>query len=195
MARYKSKNPSGRAIALAAGAATLAIVGTYAGVTYAKNKKKTPIKTTPPASGGGTTPKRPPGNPSPFGGSCMPEGFGGTGQYDKTFWNSQQKILDAFDALGYQTPTDRPTMNALGGDGALGGGDDVSNPEVTRFQKEYNAVSRWGNFLPKTQMGGLDPDGLVGPCTLNGLKLVLDNTGDDDWEGIVSTASSEGFKP
>lgn len=122
--------------------------------------------------------KRPPGSPPPQGAGCA------DGQYDAAFWNSRASILNAFDSLGYATPQDRDTMNKLGADNALGGGDDVSNPEVVRFQNDYNKVSKRGEFAPK--MGGLDPDGLVGPCTLNGMKYVLDNLGSNgDWGQIV----------
>lgn len=124
-------------------------------------------------------PQRPPGHPPPWGGSCRSP----DNAYDANFWDSKQTILDAFDILGYETPTDRETMNRLGPDGELGGGDDVLNPEVRRFQKDYNKVSRAGKFLP--DMGGLDEDGLVGPCTLNGLKVVLDSPDKGKWTQTV----------
>lgn len=136
--------------------------------------------------------KRPPGHPDPYGKACYPPKWGGSNAYDQTYWGGgpagRQQIFDAFTVLGYQTPTDRDTMNALGPDAALGGGDDVPNPEVTKFQKDYNKVSRWKNFT--SGMGGLDEDGLVGPCTLNGIKLVLDALGDQSWSSIVTAAGN-----
>lgn len=140
-------------------------------------------------------PSRPPGNPpNPAGGS-----------YDSSFWDAggtaaaRQRIFDAFQALGYQTPSDRDTMNDPGGDRKLGGGDDVANSEVRRFQSDYNAVSRAG--LLGRSMGGLDQDGMLGVNTLNGLKYVLDNVGvmspftaDDQlgpsWRSLVNQAKS-----
>ncbi len=122
---------------------------------------------------------RPPGDPPPYGASCR------TGAYDAEFWNSKDVIFEGFQTLGYQTPSDRDTMNELGGDKALGGGDDVPNNEVKRFQRDYNKVSRRGEFTPN--MKGLDVDGLVGPCTLTGMKYVLDNLGaNGNWNQIVA---------
>lgn len=136
---------------------------------------------TPPGPGpvkpSGGSKKRPSGDPPPYGHACFPPEFGGSNAYDQQYWDAgdtaeeRERIFEAFDILGYATPTDRNTMNAVGPDGKLGGGDDIPNPEVRRFQADYNAVSRKGNFLPS--MGGLDTDGKVGPCTLNALHLVI----------------------
>jgi hypothetical protein len=133
---------------------------------------------------------KPFGSPEPQGNDCN------AGAYDKNFWSTAQRILDVFDTLGYATPTDRTTMNTLGPDGKLGGGDDGSNPEVVRFQQEYNSVSRWhkqsGEFFDG--MGGLDEDGLVGPCTLNGLAFVLDHIDQPgNWPDVVTFAKADGF--
>lgn len=143
--------------------------------------------------------KQPPGEPpNPTGQSCRSPGFG----YDASFWDAggtvaaRQRIFDAFEAGGYQTPTGRDTMNDLGGDNQLGGGDDIANPEVKRYQNEWNAVSRWGGWQPTSVMGGLDPDGLVGPCTINGLKFMLDNvTQGQTWQDIVAAARAAGYNP
>jgi hypothetical protein len=123
--------------------------------------------------------QRPPGHPPPYRGKCLPP----HNEYDANFWYSEQTILDAFDILGYETPTDRTTMNRLGPDEKLGGGDDVPNAEVRRFQKDYNKVSLGGKFVP--DMGGLDEDGLVGPCTLAALKVVLDSPDKGNWTQTV----------
>lgn len=147
-----------------------------------------------------TPPKtRPDGDPAPFGHACFPPAYGGSNRYDTTYWEAggtavaRARIFDAFEGLGYSTPADRDTMNELGPDAELGGGDDVPNPEVTKFQRDYNTVSRWNQFVPKAQMGGLDQDGKVGPCTLNALKLVHDNLGDADWQNdIVQRARDAG---
>jgi hypothetical protein len=151
--------------------------------------------------------KRPAGHPSPYGKACYPPKWGGSNAYDQDYWGGgpagRQQIFDAFTVLGYATPTDRDTMNDLGPDAsgkvagdegfdagsALGGDNDVPNPEVKRFQKNYNAVSRWKNFT--SGMGGLDEDGLVGPCTLNGIRLVLDNLADgQEWQSVVAAAGN-----
>jgi len=147
----------------------------------------------------GPPPKtRPSGDPAPFGHACFPPAYGGSNKYDTAYWEAggtdvaRARIFDAFEGLGYSTPGDRDTMNALGPDNALGGGDDIPNPEVSKFQGDYNAVSRWNQFVPKTQMGGLDQDGKVGPCTLNALKLVHDNLGEEQWDTIVTMARGAG---
>lgn len=149
----------------------------------------------PPPPPPGPSPKpggRPSGHPSPYGKSCYPPGYGGSNRYDTAYWDAggtsaaRARIFEAFEELGYQTPTDRDTMNHPGADGELGGEPDVPNEEVRRFQRDYNAVSRSGQFVGT--MGGLDMDGLVGPCTLNALKLVLDNLGDRDWPDVVAAA-------
>jgi hypothetical protein len=101
--------------------------------------------------------------------------------YDNKMWSSRQDILDGFAWLGYVTP-DPPqdTMNALGPDGKLGGGDDVKSAVVESFQRAYNRVSRAGT-LDRSQYGGnkpmglLRPDGYVGPKTLNGLEMIIEN--------------------
>lgn len=180
-------NPLTRGQKIAIGVASAAVVGTAAFLLWPKKASASQLPSvvdTPKPSGGGSS--RPSGDPPPYGKSCMPPGYGGSNAYDAAYWNSRQKILQAFSALGYQTPTDRDTMNALGPNGMLGGDDDVPNPEVTRFQRDYNAVSKDKQFL--ASMGGLDPDGLVGPCTLNALKLVLDNLGGLQWPQVVQSA-------
>ncbi len=148
----------------------------------------------------GPPPKnRPAGHPSPFGKGCYPPAYGGQNRYDTAYWEAggtptaRQRIFDHFESFGYQTPADRDTMNALGEDEQLGGGDDIPNEEVRRFQKNYNTVSRWGGFLPKSTMGGLDQDGKVGPCTLNGLKLAFDNISDKDWPELIAEAKNAGY--
>lgn len=198
---YPQHNPLSRGAKIAIGVATVLGVGTAAfllwpGTASAKPPGPAPGPT-PPAQP--PRPKRPPGDPPPFGRSCFPVEFGGQARYDESFWDAggravaRQRIFDVFEDFGYQTPAGRDTMNDPGPDAALGGGDDVPNAEVSRFQREYNAVSRWGGFL--SNMGGLDVDGFVGPCTLNGLKVLLDNVGEDDWQSFVSQARSAGFRP
>lgn len=165
-------------------------------------KKKTTPKPKP-------KPKRPEGHPAPFGGKCYPEDEGGEGLYDKAYWDAgntateRARIFEAFEALGYETPSDRDTMNDLGPDGNLAGGDDVPSSEVKRFQNEYNAVSssgRIGLLTPSKKMGGLDPDGLVGPCTLNAISLVVEElsregVGVNNFQEAVEAAKERGFKP
>ena len=75
--------------------------------------------------------------------------------------------------------------------GKLGGGDDEPNEVVRKFQKEYNAVSKAKKFAGK-EMGGLAPDGLVGPYTLNGLRFVKEKLGARLWPDIVKEAANAG---
>jgi len=153
------------------------------------------VPPTPPAPT--PTPQRPSGHPSPYGKSCYPPAYGGTNAYDTAYWEAggtaaaRQRIFDHFESLGYQTPGDRDTMNDLGPDGKLGN-DDIPNAEARRFQKNYNTVSRWGGYLPKSTMGGLDEDGMVGPCTLNALKLAFENITEVDWPQLVAEAKNAG---
>ena len=155
--------------------------------------------TTVPKTGPGQAPKvrptsKPPGSPPPYGDSCFPPNMGGTQAYDHTFWDAggtvpaRERIFSFFSQFGYATPADRSTMNDPGPDAALGGGDDVPNAEVKRFQKNYNEGSR-NNLFPN--MGGLWEDGYVGPCTLNGLKYVDDQIAvaggnPEDWQDLVA---------
>jgi len=141
--------------------------------------------------------KRPPGEPpNPTGKSCLVH----DDAYDQAYWDAggtaaaRARIFSAFEEGGYSTPTNRDTMNELGSDQALGGNDDLPNPEVERFQNEYNAVSRWGGH--RSAMGGLRPDGFVGPCTINGLKYaIIDADTPETWQEIVAKAKAAGFNP
>lgn len=129
----------------------------------------------------------------------------GGDSYDSAYWGSgnsaRQKILLHFKALGYSVPIDRDTMNELGADGKLGGGDDIPNPEVKRFQHDYNNVSRIGGDMVlghpvPTGMGGLSEDGFVGPYVLNGLKYLNENSflGMAQWAEAKKQAAQKGFK-
>jgi hypothetical protein len=111
----------------------------------------------------------------------------GADGYDTVMWGSRADIINGFAYLGYQTPDDRDTMNALGADGELGGTTpedrDVKSAVVESFQRAYNRVST-GNKLTRSHYGGnrpmglLRPDGYVGPKTLNGLQMILLNVPD-----------------
>lgn len=191
-----SPNPMSRRAKIATGTiAGILVVGGLIAFWPAKATAATPTpdKPKPKPTGG----KRPGGEPpNPTGKSCLVH----DDAYDQPFWDTggtaaaRQRIFDAFASGGYATPTGRDTMNELGGDGALGGDDDLPNPEVKRFQNEYNAVSRWGNY--RTNMGGLSPDGFVGPCTINGIKYaVIDADTNKTWQEIVADAKAEGFNP
>lgn len=159
-----------------------------------------PVPVTPPTPPSPTPRPRPSGGPSPYGDACLPVGKGGQGRYDESFWDAggtdaaRARIFDMFERFGYETPENRSTMNDPGPDGVLGGYDDVPNAAVRRFQEDYNAVSAWGGFLPTAVMGGLDMDGLVGPCTLNALKLISDNLGPgQSWENSLAAAWEAGY--
>lgn len=177
--RHAQANPLTRKqkIALGVGAG-VAVLGVTAAIILIPRKAKAqpapPIDTDEGKRGRGG---KPAGSPPPYGDACFPQNMGGTQAYDNSFWDAggtvaaRQRIFDAFQSLGYSTPTDRSTMNDPGPDAALGGGDDIPNAEVRRFQKDYNGASRRKVFA---NMGGLWEDGFVGPCTLNGVKYVLD---------------------
>lgn len=140
-----------------------------------KQAQAAPVPAPVPDNGGGR-PAKPPGSPPPFGDSCFPQEMGGTQRYEFDYWDAggvvpaRERIFAFFNGAGYQTPSDRSTMNDPGPDGALGGGDDVPNEEVRSYQRDYNRASR-ANVFPS--MGGLWEDGLVGPCSLNGAKYVM----------------------
>lgn len=194
------RNPLPLAAKIGIGVAAVAAVSVGAYLLWPREAKAggPPGGTLPPtpSGGGGRQPGgRPSGHPPPYGFACFPPDYGGNNAYDKAYWDAggdtaaRARIFEAFEELGYSTPTDRDTMNQLGPDDELGGGDDVPNPEVSRFQSDYNSVSRWGKFL--TGMGGLDVDGKVGPCTVNALKYVLDNLGNEEWPDIVGESRGQ----
>lgn len=149
---------------------------------------------------GGESTGTPKPKPSTGGGSKIPSGnppnsagAGEYGNYDHGHWDSQAKIFEAFLKLGYDTPEGRTTMNDPGPDKKLGGNDDVKSAQVEAFQKDYNAVSKSKTF--GSNMGGLNPDGFVGPKVLNGLKYVLDNLKGKNWKAdVVKGAADKGFK-
>lgn len=206
---YRHYNPLPLAAKIGIGVAAVAAVSVGAYLLWPKEAKAggPPGGTVPPpapTNGGRQPGGRPSGNPPPYGFACFPPDYGGSNAYDKAYWDTggdtaaRARIFEAFEELGYQTPTNRDTMNELGplgsgtpgsGGGLLGGGDDVPNSEVSRFQNDYNSVARWGKFL--TGMGGLDVDGLVGPCTLNGMKYVLDNLGNEEWSDVVGESRGQ----
>jgi hypothetical protein len=88
--------------------------------------------------------------------------------------------------MGYPVPADRNTMNALGKDGKLGGGDDVASPAVARFQDDYNAASHEGVLGPAA--GGLAVDGFVGPCVLSAIQHVRSTVGYAAWGNVLKVA-------
>lgn len=126
----------------------------------------------PPIDPGG----RPNGNP--FGRSCA--------EYNKGFWPTQVSIKERFSELGYPVPADRDTMNHLGTDGKLGGtgsAKDARSDTVAVFQEHYNMMSRRDLLGPDA--GGLEVDGFVGGCTLNGIELVLSMMTGQEWAAAV----------
>ena len=146
---------------------------------------------------GGESTGKPKPKPSTGGGSKIPGGNppndAGPGEYNHAYWDSQAKIFEIFVKLGYNTPEGRTTMNDPGPDGKLGGDDDVKNPQVGAFQKDYNAVSKSKTF--GSNMGGLNPDQYVGPKVLNGLKYVVDHLGGKNWKAdVVKGAADKGYK-
>ena len=105
------------------------------------------------------------------------------GEYNEAFWPTQASVKGTFAMLGYPVPN-RPTMNELGPDGSIGGGDDVPNPVVMQFQDDYNAMSDRGAL--GNMGGGLNTDGFVGPCVLNGLENVLMHFDGNDWADALA---------
>jgi len=130
--------------------------------------------------------KRPPGRPP-----------GPTGEpgYDTQYWDpiGAMGIRSHFAEFGYPVDVNDQPLNDVGPDGSLGGGDDLPNETVRRFQNEYNAVSRSKVFA--SGMGGLAPDGYVGPQTLNALKFIKDNIGGKRWPDVVRDAANKGYRP
>lgn len=197
--KKKTTSTDGALADAGTGAGAGAGAGAGTGSPYGGGGAGTGMPLKPPYGGestGAPKPKPPTGGGSkiPSGSPPNPAGTGKYGNYDHAYWDSQKKILDAFLKLGYSTPDDgRTTMNKLGKDGKLGGDDDERNPEVTAFQKDYNAVSRSKTF--ESNMGGLNPDGLVGPKVLNALKLVIDKLAGKNWKSdVVKSAAIAGFK-
>jgi hypothetical protein len=103
--------------------------------------------------------------------------------YSPKLFPTQESVRDAFAAMGYPVPTDRVTMNALGKDGKLGGGDDEPSAAVARFQDDYNAASIEGVLGPMA--GGLAVDGYVGPCVLAAIQHVHETVGLAAWANVV----------
>jgi len=134
------------------------------------------------------------------------------GNYDGAYWGSNgderlEKIRKYFSDFGYDVRVGPWPMNVLGpagtlelenvpdsdpAKGKLGGGDDAPSPVVDKFQREYNAVSKAKIFAPGQKMGGLAPDGLVGPYVLNGLRFVKTYLGGKLWQDLVREAAKNG---
>lgn len=119
---------------------------------------------------------RPPGNP--LNRSCA--------DYSRDFWPTQVSIKNRFAELGYAVPTDRNTMNKLGPDGKIGGGDDVYSHVVAMFQDHYNLMS--GRQMLGASAGGLKVDGFVGGCTLNAIENVTLFVPADQWMDALQVA-------
>ena len=135
------------------------------------------------AAGGGATVLPLPGfiegpvpemGPPPFGNACKGPKSGGSFEYDREYWGesgegTSEKILKAFSALGYNVD-----VNPLGPDMNMAKvgvkGDAIENQPTMDFQSHYNKVSvdRGGDI------GGLDPEGKIGPCVVTALKFLLD---------------------
>lgn len=129
----------------------------------------------PPGGGGGLglspAVPRPPGDPPP--GNCR------TGWWDPNRWKTKVSVKEAFARMGYPVPANRDTMNALGPNQVLGGGDDVRSQVVADFQTAYNAASLSGRLPPGS--GGLKADGFVGPCTLAAIQVIEGQMPLEEW--------------
>jgi len=121
-----------------------------------------PSVTTPPEPGEKDQKRisRPSGNPgSAF--NCSKK------EYDTSFWDAgtpeqnRQRVIDVFSQLGYDFNGATKTNGTFKKSGT-----------VKRFQEDYNLVSAAGT-LGIPSMGGLAMDGVVGPCTLNAMQLLL----------------------
>jgi hypothetical protein len=114
----------------------------------------------------------PSGGPPPFGNGCRSPKNGGSFQYDKDYWGTGgeetgARIDGTFKSLGYNL-----SVNPLGPDNKMLGGDAVANQVTRAFQSHYNAMSRDGLL---SNMGGLEVDGQIGPCVITALKHLVDN--------------------
>lgn len=134
--------------------------------------------------------------------------------YDGAYWGADgderlTSIRQYFSDFGYTVDVGPWPMNVLGPKGSveltnypgstpakgkLGGWDDEPSPTVKRFQLDYNAVSQSKKFGGSAKMGGLAPDGAVGPFTLNGLRFVKENLGGKSWKDAVAQAALAGYK-
>ena len=103
---------------------------------------------------------RPPGNPP---GGCHKH-------YDEA---GAEAVLQA---LGYN-----PKPGVFGPDGQLGTYDAEPDPEIARFQNQYNGASGRGALGPNA--GGLGVDGWMGKCTMAGMKHVYEYVGAAAWKG------------
>jgi len=131
-------------------------------------------------------------------------------KYDGPYWNPSPgaprliSIRQHFADAGYPVEVGPWPMNELGPAGGLelenksgsmgklGGNDDEPSETVRTFQKEYNAVSESKVF--GTSMGGLAPDGLVGPYTLNALRYITETLGGKRWrDDVVKQAGIKGY--
>lgn len=117
----------------------------------------------------------PAGGPPPYGDGCKSPSKGGSFKYDKGYWgtggdDTANKILQAFARFGYNI-----TVDPLGPDKAMAKagvkGDAIENEETLRFQSHYNKVSR----LQDGDIGGLELDGMIGPCVVTALKYLIDS--------------------
>jgi len=192
---------------LGAGAIALVAMG-------GKKKKKKTSEYQPPAADDLPSYVPPPVTPKPTPQKpTRPPGATFRGDsYDGDFWGSTgderlKKIREFFKKFGYAVEVGPWPMNKLGPKcedgkvelknqdgttGCLGGGDDQPSAVVRQFQKDYNAVSFSKIFV--SNMGGLDPDGLVGPYTLNGLRYVNENLQGKLWPDVIQEASLKGYK-
>ena len=114
----------------------------------------------------------PSGGPPPFGNGCRSPKNGGSFQYDKDYWGTGgeetgERIDGTFKSLGYNL-----SVNPLGPDNKMLGGDAVANQVTRAFQSHYNAMSRDGLL---SNMGGLEVDGQIGPCVITALKHLVDS--------------------
>lgn len=167
-------------------------------------------------------PETPPAKQKPIAGKKKPAGnppHPGN-EWDPIYWGEEpsppgsvnaalENIREHFQKLGYPVDIGPWPMNVLGPKGTgeytnkpgsspamgkVGGGDDVPNPTVTKFQKEYNGVSRMNKLdkvFPNVNMGGVYADGKVGPHTLNALRLAF--TKSAKWQEFVHQAKNKGW--
>jgi len=191
-------------ILLLGGAAVLAMGG--------KKKKKSESPDIVPDIGDLPPPPPPSkGSPTPYWKKAGDPPRGSS--YDGAYWGADgderlTTIRKYFSDFGYAVDVGPWPMNVLGPKGSveltnypgstpakgkLGGFDDKPNPIVEKFQRDYNAVSQAKKFGGTAKMGGLAPDGAVGPLTLNGLRFVKENLGGKMWKDVVAQAAQAGY--
>jgi hypothetical protein len=121
----------------------------------------------PPPASGGTSGSRGGGT-----GDNPPNLTGDLKGYNSVLWSGPRKVREALRDMSY---------NVAVNDDGLGRG----NPEVKKFQKDYNLAATASGAEPLGAVGVILEDGTAGTHTLNGLELVIFRGGTPaDWKAF-----------